>query len=198
MRRLVGIFLGAFMLSAAVPVGAHPHVWIEAQATLAFKQGKVAAVRMRWALDEFFSSALIRQFDKDKDKRFNASEVAEVQKNAFSNLKKHSYFTYLRVAGKTVKVSEVTDFKASIEKGRLIYHFTVPLVTPVDPVKTGFGLTLYDKTFYVDVQLQKETPLRLVGEGSAGCTHTVAKDKKNPIYFGMVFPRVATLRCTGS
>ena len=38
----------------------------------------------------------------------------------------------------------------------------------------------------------------MVGPGSAGCTHKIAEDKKNPFYFGMIFPRIATLRCAGS
>ena len=36
------------------------------------------------------------------------------------------------------------------------------------------------------------------GTGSAGCSHQIVVDKKNPFYSGMIFPRIATLRCAGS
>ena len=197
MRKFLGILIGSLMLTAA-PAGAHPHVWIEANATLVFERGKVTAIRLHWTFDQIFSSAVIGEYDKNKDKSFNAAETADLRKNAFSNLKHYSYFTHLRIAGKPAEASKVAGFKASIVKGQLVYRFTLRLDDPVDPLKTPLGVTLYDKSFYVDVQFRKKNPLRLVGKGSAGCTHSIAKDKNNPIYFGLVFPRVATLRCAGS
>jgi len=38
------------------PHGAHPHVFIDADATLIFsRSGKLQAVRLTWSYDEFFS-----------------------------------------------------------------------------------------------------------------------------------------------
>lgn len=197
-KRFVAVMVGAVALFAASSAGAHPHVWIDAKATLVFEKGKITAIRMHWAFDPMFSMLVMGEHDKDKNKRFDKAEVADVQANAFSNLKEYSYFTHLRLDGEVAKVSRVKDFKPSFNGEKLVYEFTILLDKPVDPLKTRFGFGVYDETYYVEVQFDEKAPVALTGAGSAGCTHTIAVDKKNPFYSGIIFPRVATLRCAGS
>ena len=43
---------------------AHPHVWVEYDATFLFDDaGRVTAIRERWRFDEMFSAGVIPDFD---------------------------------------------------------------------------------------------------------------------------------------
>jgi tRNA threonylcarbamoyladenosine biosynthesis protein TsaE len=197
-RRLAVLLIGLTALVAAASAGAHPHVWIDAKATVIFTKGKVTAIHMRWTFDPLFTAMVMGEHDKDKNKSFNKAEAVDIQKNAFSNLKNYSYFTHLRLNGKPAKVSRVRGFKPTFVKGKLVYDFTVLLDKPVDPLKTRFGFGVYDETYYIEIQFDEKTPVAKTGRGSAGCTYKIAVDKKHPFYSGIIFPRIATLRCVGS
>lgn len=188
---------GTWSLSTG-STAAHPHVWIDSEATMEFKDGKLTAVHMRWSFDDLFSSFVLGEFDRNKDKKLDKAESAEVQKNAFSNLKNFNYFTHLRIGGEKVKITAVRNFKPSVEDGKVVYRFTVDLPQPVDPNAKVVGLSVYDDTFYVDVAFAKTNPVRFKGKAPNACTYKVTRDKKNPIYFGAVLPQLATLNCAGS
>lgn len=196
--RFTAMLFGLTALVAASSASAHPHVWIDAKAKVIFKKGKITAIRMHWTFDPLFTMLVMGEHDKDKSKSFNKAEAADIQKNAFSNLKDYSYFTHLRLDGKPAKVSRVSGFKPSFVGGKLVYEFTVLLDKPVDPLKTRFGFGVYDESYYIEIQFDEKAPIAKTGAGSAGCTHKIAVDKKNPFYNGIIFPRIATLRCVGS
>ena len=189
--------IGAWSMSTG-PATTHPHVWIDTQATMEFKDGKVTAVHLRWSFDDLFSSFVINEFDKNKNKTFDAEEIAQVQTNAFANLKNFNYFTHLRIGKDKLKIEKVRDFAPSIEDGRLVYRFTIDVPKPVDPGQSKVGLSVYDETFYVDVAFAKKDPVRFKGIAKGACKYTVTRDKDNPIYFGAVLPQLATLSCAGS
>src|SRR5687768_5302191 len=79
------IALAAFLSAGAAE--AHPHIWIRGKATLQFEQGKVVALAHEWTFDDFFSNALIQDFDKNKDKKLDADEIKAMHDNAFVSLK---------------------------------------------------------------------------------------------------------------
>lgn len=196
--RIAAALIATLALVSASSAGAHPHVWIDAKATVIFQKGKVIAIRMHWTFDPLFAMLVMGEHDKDKNKSINKAEAADIQKNAFSNLKDYSYFTHLRLDGKVARVSRVTGFKPSFVGGKLVYVFTVWLDRPVDPLKTRFGFGVYDESYYIEIQFDEKAPVAMTGAGSTGCTYKIAVDKKNPFYSGIIFPRIATLRCAGS
>jgi len=197
-RRLAVVLLGLTALVAASSAGAHPHVWIDAKAKLIFHKGKITAIRMHWTFDPLFTAVVMHEHDKDKNKKFNRAEAADIRQNAFSNLKNYSYFTHLRLDGKPANVSRVKGFKPSYVGGKLVYEFTVLLDRPVDPLKTRFGFGVYDKTYFIEIQFEKVDPVAVAGPGSHGCTYKLVLDKKHAFYYGMNFPLIAAFRCAGS
>lgn len=172
--------------------GAHPHIWISAEASFVFKDENVVAIRQTWIFDEFFSAALIKDFDVNRDGRFDEAETEQLRQNAFSALKDFTYFTHVRVDGKDAKITEVSGFSAEIDGGKIVYRFTAHLPEPVDPrtQKASFGL--YDHSYYVDVAL-KDDGFKAVNAGR--CAPRLFEDKENPIYFGMVIPQRIAFDC---
>ncbi len=194
MRHIRFLFLSLLLACAAsAPLRAHPHIWIDAVATLVFADQKLTEVRIQWTFDELFSSALRDQFDPNKTGKFDGQALANLKADAANGLKEFNWFTHLKIGGKEVTVAEGKDFSAAIEGDRVVYRFTVPVTPPADPAATQVTLSLYDQSFYIDVALAKENPVRI--EGATPCKTAVVTDKGNPLYYGMFFPQRIDLRC---
>lgn len=194
MRR-IGFLLSFVLLTcaASAPSRAHPHIWIDAVATLVFAESKLTEVRIQWTFDELFSGALRDQFDPNKTGKFDGQALANLKADAANGLKDFNWFTHLTIGGKKLTVAEGKNFGAAIEGDRVVYRFTVPVTPPVDPATTPVTLSLYDQSFYIDVALAKENPVRI--EGATPCKTAIVTDKGNPLYYGMFFPQRIDLRC---
>lgn len=195
MRRSAAVLAALGALLAAGPAGAHPHVWIDNTATFVFQQGKIASIRLRWAFDEIFSASIIMQFDKNKDRKFDAAEMKELEKGAFSNLQTFGYFTYVTVDDKPVPTVRVTGFTASIEKDQLVYEFTVPLDQAIDPMKQGFTFSVYDLEYFVELDMGGAKGARYEGNAGITCRATVAENPNKRIYSGQIAPPEMRLKC---
>jgi ABC-type uncharacterized transport system substrate-binding protein len=194
--RIVKLLILALLLLAPAAVAeAHPHIWIRASATLQFENGKIVGIQHEWVFDDFFSSALIGDFDKNKNKQFDPDEVKELEANAFVALKDFGYFTHVKVGGKEVPIASTRDFAPSIKDGRVIYRFTAVLRQPVDPKAVSFAAGVYDDSYYVDVELNPQNGVKLAGLGSEACKFAVVDDKQAPLYFGATFARQIELTC---
>jgi ABC-type uncharacterized transport system substrate-binding protein len=180
------------------PAVAHPHVWIAGVTIFVFEDGRLVALRHRWAFDELFGSFVIEQHDADGDGRFDAAETEGLRADAFDNLEEYDYFTHLRIDGSALPLHEVRDFGASIEDGELIYEFTLALPEPVDPASADLALGVYDPEYYVELLLDEDDPVRFAGLPSGACIFELGEDTEHPIYFGMVYPLMIKLACATS
>jgi ABC-type uncharacterized transport system substrate-binding protein len=199
-RQFVGL-IGAgcgLALASAGPAAAHPHVWINAVATFLFEDRMLVGVRHRWEFDELFGSFVIEENDANADGELDEAEIASIRANAFANLRDYGFFTHVRIDGKDVPLSEVADFTARIERGVLVYEFTLPLAEPVDPAGDRFATGVYDPEYYVEVLLDEDDPVRFEGLPSGACTYAVREDSEHPIYYGMVYPLTIVLSCATS
>lgn len=183
------------VLGAAVPVLAHPHVWIDAVVTFAFKDGRIVAIRQEWTFDEVFGDAIIGQFDTNKDKKFDAKELAALQLGAFANLHEFDYFSHLSVDDKAVPTKTLIGFVARVEKGRLVYSFTLPVEPGIDPMKGRVALGLYDSSYFVDLQTGGRAGVKYEGIGAMDCRSDLAENARKPIFGGQVFPMEILLTC---
>jgi len=184
---------------AAGPARAHPHIWIDVVATLLFENDKVTALRFQWTFDEFFSAGVISEFDKNKDKAFDPSEIEAVRTGAFDGVKEVGYFTDVLIDDRKFDIAATTDFTAAIEKGAAIYRFTVPLAEPLDPVKSSLAVTVYDKSYFVDISFAGgKDAVTITGSGTNKCRVEVVDDRANPLFGGAVFPKKALLKCASS
>jgi len=194
-HKLKSVALALLLLAPAGMAEAHPHIWIRATATLQFENGKIVGIQHEWLFDDFFSNALISDFDKNKNKQFDPDEVKELEANAFVALKEFGYFTHVKVGGKEVAIETVRDFAPSIKDGKVIYRFVAVLPQPVDPRAAEFAAGIYDHSYYVDVELNAQLGVKLAGSGSERCKSALVEDKEAPLYFGATFARRIEIRC---
>lgn len=186
------------LLAFAAPASlaeAHPHIYIRATATLQFENGKVTGILHEWTFDDFFSNAIIADFDKNKNKAFDPEEVKELAANAFAALKEYGYFTHVRANGKEVAIVETRDFAPSIKDGKVVYRFVAVLPQPVDPRAEKLDASIYDESYYVDVEVNAATGIKLAGAGAEACKFAVFEDKASPLYFGAIFARRIDITC---
>ena len=177
---------------------AHPHVWINDVTTFLFKDRQLVGIHHHWQFDEIFSSFVIEQHDHDRNGKFDQTENASVQKEAFSNLHDYGYFTHVRIDDKKVALDKVVDFRATIKKDVLIYEFTLQMPKPVDVTTRHFAVGVFDPEYYVEVDLDENDPVHFTGLPSGACTFDIREDSKHPIYYGMVDPPVIYLNCATS
>jgi ABC-type uncharacterized transport system substrate-binding protein len=191
-RRLALLLL---TLGWAWPAQAHPHVWIDANVTFVFDQKMLTGVRVEWTFDEIFSTLVIREHDKNKNKKFEESEIESVRRDAFVATKEYSYFTHIAVAGSKVAIANATDFKAEIVKGKVVYRFTLPLAAPVDPSEKAVAVKAYDETFYVDIGLETGDPVRFSGMPPGLCFFEIDTEPSDLGAFGLTETRKIQLLC---
>lgn len=194
-RAIVALVLLLLSQTAAPQAHAHPHVWIASVATFVFEKGRIVALDYEWRFDELYGSLLIQEFDRNRDRRFDAGETTEIQAKAFSNLKEFNYFTALRAGSRSITLAGVENFSVSIEKGMAVYRFRLLLPEPVDPTQAAVALSVYDPSFYIEILFDKDDPVRFVGTPQPPCGFEIGEDKANPIYFGSVFPLRIALAC---
>ena len=193
MIRVAG--LAALALAWSEPAAAHPHVWIDARATLRFEAGAITAVAMRWRFDEVFSDFIIGDYDRNGDGAFDVEETQLVDQEAFSALSDLDWLTHLRVDEVAMKLLAYRDFTITAENGIVTYGFELPLPEPLDPAGKDVTLGVYDDSFYIDVAMEESEPILFTGEPPEACRYEMVEDTKHAIYFGMVNPIVAEVHC---
>lgn len=200
MKRLASFLLALALLVMALPRGAqaHPHVWIDTHATLRFDAGKLTAIDVVWVFDDFFSSMMIEDFAAKGGKEFTPEGHGELESQVMLPMAEFGFFTHVVADGTALKIGKIENFKASIEDGRVTFAFRALLPRPLDPRVTALSVGLYDESYYVELILDEWDPFRMAGEAVPGCAIDLAEDMSRPLYYGAFFPRVATLRCTGS
>ena len=137
-------------------VSAHAHVWIHMGIIVHFDKDGMTGFKEEWVFDEMFSNMIIHDFDKNQNGRLESSEVKEIHKGAFSNLKNFDYFTHVKINGKPFRVTFVKDFHAKIVKNIVVYHFFVPCHIKAILSYKEIRIGVYDKSFYTNINLIKD------------------------------------------
>ena len=181
-------------LALARPAAAHPHVWLDSVITFVFEGDKLTALRLTWSFDEFFGTAIIRRFDQNRNGRFEPDENAQLEAGAFASLKDYGYFVYMKAGDKPMPVERITGFQGSVRNNQLVYDFTVPLPTPVDPATTEFVLSLFDETYFVEVSLDANDPVRFSGMAPGRCSFVI-REEGSVSTFGVSAPQTVALSC---
>jgi ABC-type uncharacterized transport system substrate-binding protein len=164
--------LAAFGLSA--PAGAHPHVWVAARAEILFApDGKIAAIRHIWTFDEMYSAFATQGLGKN-GKPPTKEDLAPLAKTNVESLAEFQYFTLAKTGRNAYEFGEPKEYELEADdKKRVTLRFTLPLKEPVS-AKKPFTFMAYDPTYFVDIELEKADPVKLVG-APAGCSLTTLR-----------------------
>lgn len=193
------IFMVLFASFIPNAILAHPHVFIDNIVTIVFDQNGLAGFKAKWVFDEMFSSMLIHDYDTDKDGKYNPKELEVLKKEGFSNLENYDYFTYIKVNGEEFKVKRVENFSASINpikeprtqgtiSNKVVYTFFIPCEVLVTSSYKEIKISMFDKTYYVNVALAEKNPVQFEDASSFDYSYKIVDNTKNPYYYGQVVP----------
>jgi len=169
---------------------AHPHVWIDAHVGVYFSGQRLQRIVHRWVFDEMFTESILLDYDRNRNRRIEPGENREIEAGAFSNLRHYGYFTHLAVGSREVPIESVEAFQASVEQGRLVYRFEVPLDVEVRSRWQRIHLGVWDDTYFVEVRY--DSPAAAVyGARESGVEIDISlEENPNKSYWGgFITPR---------
>ncbi|MBB4315619.1 DUF1007 family protein [Roseospira marina] len=163
------------VLWTAGPAEAHPHVWIDADATVVLgPAGQITALDVTWTFDELYSEDTVIAVEGR-----TSADLRPLVTEAVHNLVPWLYFTDLRADGIRQTFGPVEAYDAHWRDGRLIYAFTLPLTRPVDPIAETVELRLYDPTYYIDIAVPEDRAVTL-RPSDAACSVTRSPAPEQP------------------
>lgn len=148
---------------------AHPHVFIDAGMNLIFDaEGRLSAVRVFWAYDEFYSMLLVEDAGLDPD---HDGEIEQAALDAFAgtDVDWDAGFPgdlYLTRDADEIALAGPVDHGAHYQDGRIVTFHTRPLETPLTIGTPPVTAKVYDPTFFVAY----DVTLPVTVEGTDACT----------------------------
>jgi ABC-type uncharacterized transport system substrate-binding protein len=193
MKGFLLLLLLPFILLTTRELGAHPHVFLDTRVTTVLDSEGVTGFWIEWEFVEMFSAMIIQDFDEDYDFFFSPAEIANIEENAFSNLKNFHYFTYVSWKGGEYTGKKIREFSASVRGEILVYRFFVPCRIVIDDTDRNLKLWIYDDSYYCDVGFAKEKPAAFEGTKGYDIKHEISIDESITYYYGQVSPQVLKL-----
>ncbi|HEY8580221.1 MAG TPA: DUF1007 family protein [Beijerinckiaceae bacterium] len=156
-------------LLGAAAARAHPHVFVAVKTAVLFApDGKVSGVRHSWTFDDMYSAFAVQGLG-GKSGKPTEEELKALAKINVEQLAEAGFFTFVRAGGKPAEFAAATDYTMTMDaKKMLTLHFTAPLKQPASAGK-AFVLQVYDPTYFVAFDFEKQTPVTLTAAPS-GCS----------------------------
>jgi len=83
------IITALLLLFSSDTAFSHPHVFIQNTLRIVFDQEGLAGVQARWVFDEFFSSMIADEFDRNHNKILEQSEICAAKNSKFDKAKRN-------------------------------------------------------------------------------------------------------------
>jgi ABC-type uncharacterized transport system substrate-binding protein len=174
---------------------AHPHAWISVKTTIFVNdKGEAVGIREHWLFDKLYSAYASRDFNPNKNGKFEAKDLLPLATENIANLKDYNYFTvFENTDGKPVAFKEVKDIASAFEVSghpatdnvvvyaepkeqkkpdaptstpvqQIAMDFTLLFATPVNLHTHAATYRIYDPTYYTDMGHYEEKPVTFVSD----------------------------------
>ena len=148
-RTLVGG--AAIALALATPAVAHPHILIDAQASVIFDaSGAITGLRHAWTFDTAFSAWMIQGLDTNGDRETSPDELQGLADENMVGLADYGFYTYAGIGDALMAFTPAGDQRMVYEDGRVTLSYSVNATAPL-PVTGRFELAVYDPEYYVAI-----------------------------------------------
>jgi ABC-type uncharacterized transport system substrate-binding protein len=152
---------------------AHPHVFADTKTEVIGSAGKLEALRHVWRFDEFFSSTVQLEFDKDGDNKLSDIELASIAKTIKKSTAEFNYFQNVYDNGTKVAMTVPGEMTIGFEGPQMILIFESKPSRPVD-LKGNLTFGIFDETFYTSLDFINDTDLSEQGFPKS-CTFKVVR-----------------------
>lgn len=171
---LSAVVMVAGLTAPGGPAQAHPHIFINAGATLVFDdEGRLGAVRIIWSYDSLFSMLVVeeRGLDADFDGVLSPEEAEQLSGFDMNWIEGYEGDSYLLDStGTRVGLSPPLEWDAAYADGTVVSTHLRALETRVPVGNEPVILQLYDPTYYTAYEIN--LPVR-VENAPEGCSAEV-------------------------
>lgn len=166
----IAVFWLIFAFSTAV--SAHPHVWIDARATVLFEGGAIAGIRHEWTFDPYFSAWSIQGLDTDGDGVLTPAEMQDLAQENMEGLAHYAFYTYAGSDEDAFNFTGPHDPSMRYENEQTTLTYTVWLSEPRS-VSGEFDIIVGDPEYYSDITFSDAGAVSTQGapEGCAAQAH---------------------------
>lgn len=176
-NRLLVLLLAGATLIYSPWSEAHPHSFIDMDATFVSEKQMLVGMKMVWTMDEITSADLLYDAENAKsDSEIWKKLAAEVMANVLGQ----HYFTDIYRDGKPVKYKNLpTEYHLSRKGHQAVLEFVMPLAEPQPLVGKPFIISTYDPTYFVDMTYADNKAVRLSAEMEKSCKLTLFTPNPN-------------------
>lgn len=166
-------------LLSPLPCFAHAHIFIDYSLAAEFEEGGLKGMRVAWSFDRMYSSFIIQQFDKDKDRNLSQEEVAGIRNSAFHDLAKDAFFAHITHGRKKIRVPTPTEFNAKIIGNQDVvqYTFFLPIQVMANEKDQRVSLFFFDPVIYVSFTISRKDISMVLAQDKIDAYITLEKVK---------------------
>lgn len=165
--------LGLFIAALSVPASAHPHVWVTVETTVVYEGGAITGLQHKWTFDDMYTAMAIQGLDANRDGIYSREELAELAQVNIDGLKEFGYFTVAKLGKDPVKAKDPVNYYLEYKQNLLSLYFTLPFEKPVPADAPDFNFAVFDESFFIAFDFEKENPIKLSAGAPQGCTPSV-------------------------
>ena len=176
-KRLIALLLVGSTCIYSQIAEAHPHSFIDMDATFVSEKQTLVGIKMVWTMDEITSADLLYDAENAKsDSEVWKKLAAEVMANVLGQ----HYFTDIYRDGKPVKYKNLpTEYHLSRKGHQAVLEFVLPLAEPQSLAGKPFIISTYDPTYFVDMTYADNKAVRLSAEMAKSCKLTLFTPNPN-------------------
>lgn len=177
MRRML---LSTVLACLGVPVGAHPHIFVEAGVEIVLDEaGQLTGIRLSWTYDEFFSFMLTSDLglDMDGDLTMTNEELTTLAGQVLDWPTEFGGDLYLTQRDQQIALGPRGDASVDYVDGQVIERHFRPLAEPLDP-SWPVAVQVFDPYYYVAYEISPQ----IVMQGGSGCSVQLRKADLNAAY----------------
>lgn len=176
-NRLITLLLAGIALIYSQLAQAHPHSFIDMDASFVSEKQALVGIKMVWTMDEMTSADLLYDAENAKsDSEIWRKLAAEVMANVLGQ----HYFTDIYRDGKPVKYKNLpTEYHLSRKGHQAVLEFILPLAEPQPLAGKPFIVSTYDPTYFVDMTYDGNKAIRLSAEMAKSCQLTLFTPNPN-------------------
>ena len=159
----------AALALAPAPAFAHPHIWVDAGLEIFFDDdGKLAALRITWVYDEFFSMLMLSDLELDSafDDELTPEDHDALQGFDMNWVEGYHGDVHLRAGGAPVALTGPLEWTSDYVDGQLISTHLRALEERISADSADVAIAVYDPTYYTEYRIVGQPRVR----GRDDCT----------------------------
>lgn len=147
---------------------AHPHIFIDAKATIVFNDaGELSEIRNAWTFDEAFSVWQIQGLDTNNDGITSSEEMQELADENIKGLGEYNFYTSAGETAASIPFTSTGPGKFEFRNNRSTLSFSIAPQQPYR-IKNKLEIAIADPEYYVAIAFNAPADVTLEN-APAGC-----------------------------